>query len=122
MSIHGRDLSGEIHRGDMAIVEGLINLKKSIKRRIETPKGALFAHPEYGNPAWQLLSDEMSPEWAAQVVAAIRECLADEPRIKRLDINWELSPETRRARFSIEYVPIESQVTENLIWEVTRNG
>lgn len=119
MSIYGRDLTGEAVKGDYELTDGLDNLKAAILRRLETPKGALFAHPDYGNPAWDLLSEEMDEDWAVRVVAAIKECLEQEPRVQRVDVSYELFPETRTARFYIYFVPIESQVTENLIWEVT---
>lgn len=118
MSIYGSDLTGEVVKGDCELTSGLDNLKAAILRRLETPIGALFAHPDYGNPAWDLLGEEMDEDWAARVVAAIRECMEQDPRVQRVDVSYELFPESRTAKFYILYVPIESQVAENLIWEV----
>jgi hypothetical protein len=66
-----------------------------------------------------MLGDELNELWVARAVAAVRDCLAQEPRIQWYEVDCELVPESSRlARFYVRYVPIAHQVTENLIWEV----
>lgn len=121
MGIYGKDLAG-IFRNDLVLVEGLENLRVSIIRRLNTRPGSLFAHPAYGNPVWDILGEGLSEEWVEGATVAIRECLSQEPRLKRFDITCEIFPESSLAKFYINYVPITSQVAENLVWEVQAGG
>ncbi|SHJ80134.1 GPW/gp25 family protein [Desulfofundulus thermosubterraneus] len=123
MSLLGSDLSGEVNlRGDFGCITGLANLEAAIKRRLATPKGALFSHPEYGNPAWELIGENIDEVWVGRVCAALQECLEQEPRIRAIKITPYLYEGERLIRFNIAYQVISEQTAANLVWEVPLSG
>lgn len=106
------------YQGDLALTDGKDNVKNALLRRLNTPLGALFAHPEYGNPVFDLISDVINAAWAGKAVAGIRECLDQEPRIKG-DSVVEMYLEQRQAVSQISYSILDKPGTENLVWQVS---
>jgi phage baseplate assembly protein W len=119
MSLFGVDLSGEGNlQGDFGRVAGLANLEAAINRRLGTPKGALFSHPEYGNQAWELLGENIDEALVSKVCVALQECLEQEPRIETIKITPYLYEGERLIRFNVAYQVISGQTVANLVWEV----
>ena len=89
-------------QGDLFAAAGMDNLIESLKRRLQTRMGALFYDPEYGNPALDLLSKPMSPDYASRYAAFSRECLLQDHRVAEATVVVEVLPEARSVRCSIE--------------------
>jgi phage baseplate assembly protein W len=78
----------------------------------------LFAHPDYGNLIWDLLSENVNNAWAGKAETAIRECLNQEPRISVDSIQISIYPEARRVVADIYYQVKDVPGVENLVWSV----
>ncbi|TEB09296.1 GPW/gp25 family protein [Pelotomaculum propionicicum] len=117
VDLAGPDLS-PTYQGDAALVHDTTNVRGAILRRLETPLGGLFAHPQYGNPVHDILSDVMADAWSGKAVVGIRQCLDQEPRVKVEDVNVEMYPEQRLAVFNITYRVLDEPGVENLVWQV----
>lgn len=118
----GVDLAGPdlipTYQGDVALVEDKKNVKGAILRRLNTPLGGLFAHPQYGNPVHDILSEIMDQAWAGKAIAGIRQCLDQEPRVKVETVDVDMYPEQRLAVFNITYRVLDEPGAENLVWQV----
>lgn len=118
----GIDLAGPdlipTYQGDTALVDDRANVRGAMMRRLNTPLGGLFAHPEYGNPVHDLLSETMDEAWQGKALAGIRQCLDQEPRIKVEDVQVYIYPEQRKAFFNISYAVLDDPGIENIVWEV----
>lgn len=118
----GVDLAGPdlvpTYTGDVALVDDKMNVKGAILRRLNTPPGGLFAHPWYGNPVYDIMSETMDDAWAGKAVAGIRQCLDQEPRIKVESVEVSIYPEQRLAVFEITYRILDEPGAENLVWQV----
>jgi len=118
----GVDLAGPdlvpTYQGDASLVDDKVNVRGAIMRRLNTPLGGLFTHPEYGNPVHDILSDTMDEAWAGKAMAGIRQCLAQEPRIKVEAVKVEMYPEQRTAVFLISYKLLDEPGIQNIIWQV----
>lgn len=119
----GVDLAGPdlipTYQGDASLVDDKVNVRGAIMRRLNTPLGRLFNHPEYGNPVHDILSEPMDEAWAGKAMAGIRQCLAQEPRIKVESVKVEMYPEQRTAVFLISYKVLDEPGIENIIWQVS---
>lgn len=118
----GVDLAGpdlaSTPAGDVALVDGRENVRRAILRRLNTPLGGLFAHPQYGNPVHDILSETMDDAWAGKAVAGIRQCLDQEPRIRVEAVKVDMYPEQRLAVFEISYRVLDEPGAENIVWQV----
>lgn len=118
----GVDLAGPdlvpTYQGDASLVDDKVNVRGALKRRLNTPLGGLFTHPEYGNPVHDLLSEPMGDAWQGKAIIGIRQCLDQEPRIKVDSVQVDLHPEQRMAVFTITYKVLDDPGAENLVWKV----
>lgn len=118
----GVDLAGPdlapTYQGDISLVDDKQNVRGAIMRRLNTPLGGLFFHPEYGNPVHNLLSEPVDASWPGKAVAGIYQCLGQEPRITVESVGIDVYPEQRLAVFNIIYRIVETPGTENLVWQV----
>ncbi len=118
----GVDLAGldlrTTSQGDLALMEDIENVKAALQRRLETPLGGLFSHPEYGNPLHDYLSEPMDSTWEGKTLAALQECLGQEPRITLKKVDISIDMENRKAVFSISYLVLNTPGEDNLVWEV----
>lgn len=118
----GIDLAGPdlptTYQGDTALLEDRANVRAAMIRRLDTPLGGLFSHPEYGNPVHDILSEPMDAAWVGKAESGLRQCLAQEPRIVVESITSDIYPEERKAVFSISYAVVDEPGSENLVWEV----
>lgn len=120
MDILGVDLAhnGRItSNGDLAIVSGPDNVRQAVTRRLNTPRGSLFAHPTYGNPVYDMLSEPITESWIGRAISCIQECLSDEPRIILINISTQVIPESRNVCFTVSYQLVNDSEVENITWE-----
>lgn len=67
--------------GDLAIVAGVDNLKQQLKHRIDTPRGQLRRHPEYGCLVWRLKGTVTGPVAGALGSRHVRAALQADYRV-----------------------------------------
>lgn len=101
--------------GDMATVDDLALVDQALKLRLNTRRGELWAHPDYGNPVFDILSDLMSDAWLANAVNGLTVCINDEPRAECVSVSYEATPQDRRVTFTIRYRVIDGREA-SLIW------
>lgn len=101
--------------GDMETVDDVDLVDQALKLRLNTRKGELWAHPAYGNPVFDILSDLMSPEWFSHAVDGLTECINDEPRAQCVDVSYEAVPQERRVAFTIQYRIVDGR-EGSLVW------
>lgn len=104
--------------GDLALTEDTANVRAAVLRLLNTRPGDLLAHPDIGNPVWDMLSDPITDGWLDLAKAAILNCLEAEPRITVQNITTEPIPEQRLIRFVVSYQVLDEPGEENLVWEV----
>ncbi len=102
---------------DIGIVDDVAVVDQALKQRLNTQKGELWAHPEYGNPVFDILSELMSNDWYMQAVAGLKECINDEPRAECVNISYDSTPQERRVEFTIRYKIVGDGRQGNLIWD-----
>lgn len=117
VDLAGLDLRTTL-QGDLALIEDRDNVRAAIIRRLDTPLGKLFSHPDYGNPLHDLLSESIDQNFSGRAVIAIQQCLSQEPRIKLQGVEVTLAPEQRRVVFNITYSILDQPGSDNLVWEV----
>lgn len=101
---------------DIGTVYDLAVVDQALKQRLNTRKGDLWAHPEYGNPVFDILSDLMTQEWYMQAVALLKECIDDEPRAECVNISYTSTPQERSVVFTIQYKIVGDGRQSNLNW------
>lgn len=102
---------------DIAMVNDIAVVDQALKKRLNTRKGELWAHPDYGNPVFDILSELMSAEWYVEAVACLVECINEEPRAECVNVTYSSTPEERRVEFTIKYRILSDNRTANLNWE-----
>ncbi|GBF34151.1 hypothetical protein DCCM_3263 [Desulfocucumis palustris] len=107
------------NQGDIQLTADAANVKSAVIRRLNTPVGELLFHPGYGNPLYDILSDIMTESWKGKAITAIRQCLAQEPRISVDTVSVEIFPEDRIARFTIAYKLLDDPRSDNVVWEAS---
>jgi hypothetical protein len=102
----------------LATVSGPDNVQGAVLRRLATPLGNLPAHPDYGCRAWDLLGEPIISGWSDNFLAAVRECLAQEPRISLTGLRIAIVAELGRVDVGISYQLLGEPGTRNLVWSV----
>lgn len=102
----------------LATVSGPDNVQGAVLRRLDTPLGDLPAHPDYGCRIWDLLGEPMVQGWADEFLAAVREALAQEPRINVTGLRIAIQAELARVDVGISYQLLGQPGTRNLVWSV----
>ncbi|GMB00226.1 GPW/gp25 family protein [Pelosinus sp. IPA-1] len=100
---------------DFQLIDDLAVVRQAIIKRLNTPKGKLWAHPDYGCEIWDLLSEPMTDTWFMEAITAIHTCINDDPRAKVVDATYEAVLQERQVAFSITYV-INDGRQGNLVW------
>jgi len=114
----GVDLAGRTTaQGDLNLMEDVENVRAAMTRRLDTPLGALFSHPGYGNPVHDMLSEPMDSTWEGKALAGIRSCLEQEPRITLKTVEVTIYMEMRKAAFNSTYLILGTPREDNLVWE-----
>lgn len=104
---------------DISTVNDIAVVDQALKQRLNTRKGELWAHPGYGNPVFDILSELMSQDWYMQAVAALKKCINDEPRAECVDVSYTSVPQERRVEFTLQYRIVGDGRQGNLIWQYT---
>lgn len=71
--------------GDYAIVAGVSNLTQQLSHRINTPRGQLRRHPEYGCLVWRLLGRVSGPVAGALGAQYVKAALLADYRVARVN-------------------------------------
>ena len=71
-------------RDDLQRVTFYDNLQQAIRLRLETPKGTLALHPDYGCKLHTLLGAVPTPDLLLIAKAFVRDALLQEPRIEKV--------------------------------------
>ena len=115
----GADLSVS-RAGDLNTVTGIENLAQAIFLRLSTSKGELYdiGHPEYGSRLYELFGQPNIDMTRREVVKAVIECLAEEPRIKEvIEVNVRTDPhDPNRLKVGIIVIPIESSTPLSMVY------
>lgn len=117
--LSGPDISGE---QDWNTIYNADNVRQALLIRLNCRKGDLWAHPEFGNPIWDMLSRPMDENFEEDATQAIRECLSAEPRAEEIRIDSELNYLYRQAAFSIWYRVLKDPKAHNLVWVAPLGG
>jgi phage baseplate assembly protein W len=102
----------------LATVSGSDNVQGAVLRRLDTPFGNLPAHPEYGCGVWELLGEPLISGFSDRFLAAVRECLAQEPRISVTALRIAIVAELARVDVGISYQLLGQPGVSNLVWSV----
>ncbi|MEC0231281.1 hypothetical protein [Paenibacillus alba] len=99
--------SGDMDRndtGDMTTASGVGNLTGALKRRFETPLGALFYDQTYGNPLFNRLSAPMGQSFEANAISDITACILSDKRVQSVKVQATVDRESRMITFSINFI------------------
>lgn len=82
---YGVDLEASLQK-DLKTVSGRANLAQAIINRLLTRRGELapLGHPEYGSRLWELMGEPNNVRVRGLAEIYIRECLAQESRIREI--------------------------------------
>lgn len=105
-------------RGDLCLIEGSDNLRQALIRRLNTPLGELWAHPDYGNGALDILSELIDDNLKALTIDAVSDCIRAEPRAQLIKIDALEYPEQRCVQFEIFYRELGQTRVDNLVWRL----
>ena len=97
--------------GDFAVASGRDNLRQAIKHRIETERGELLFHPEYGSRIRVLLGAVNGPTASLLAAEYARSAVLADPRIRQVTQSVA-EVEGDVVRVSIEAQPIAGRVIE----------
>jgi phage baseplate assembly protein W len=101
-------------RNDLDIVEGEDNLAQAIIARLSTDEGELndIGHADYGSRLHNVVGEINNEATRQRIKGVVRQCLAQEPRIKKvISINvFTVQKEPNRVNIEITILPIGSGV------------
>jgi phage baseplate assembly protein W len=100
---------------DVALVDDLAVVRQALGKRLNTRKGDLWSHPDYGCGLWDRVSELLSDTWFMQATAAVRECINDDPRTEVVSVNYEAAQEDRQVTFTVVYRVADGR-QDNLVW------
>jgi len=106
----------------LATVAAAENVQGAVLRRLDTPLGDLPAHPDYGSAVWDMLGDPMVQGWPDRVLAAVRTCLAQEPRIAVTGLRIGIQAAQGRVDVGVSYRLLGQPGVRNLVWSVNLDG
>lgn len=124
--VWGNDVAISLARRDfvrsqqagLAEIDGADNVQGAVLRRLDTPFGDLPAHPDYGCAVWDMLGDALVQGWPDRVLAAVRLCLAQEPRIAVTGLRIGIVAELGRVDVGVSYMLLGQPGERNLIWSI----
>ncbi len=122
----GRDLDISIAADDLtkspqaglATVSDVDNVAQALLLRLYTQVGELILHPDFGNPAYELISAPIVPSWYDRMRQAILLTVEQEPRSDILGVDIQVVAHEYRGRAVVTWrLATESDSGRNLIWE-----
>jgi phage baseplate assembly protein W len=106
--------------GNLAIVSGSQNMAQAIIARLTTGKGELndLGHPEYGSRLYELFGQPNTERTRESVRKLVRECLAQELRLREvLSVNVKSDKrEPSRLEIEITVLPIEGRTALSIVY------
>lgn len=119
---YGGDLEVSPQRG-LATVSAADNVKQALLIRLHTAVGELPLHPEFGNPALELLSEPIVPSWYDRMRQAVFLALEDEPRSEIIEVEVRAWPTEYRGEVRVGWLLLEEPDAEqNLVWAFNLQG
>lgn len=70
--------------GDLAVIAGSSNLRQQLQHRINTPRGQLQRHPDYGCRIWSLLGTVNGPTAGKLGAEYVKSALRSDYRVSRV--------------------------------------
>jgi hypothetical protein len=134
-------LAGEALRGgdiaissssDFVIRSGISEIVESLKRRLSTPRafyerwildvdGLVAIDSDYGNPAFDVLSEPMTSSWLRSMLDFITSAVNQEDRVSLVNVSvGSIAPQSGSVTFVIEYKIIGSDIVYSM--QLTSNG
>lgn len=97
-------------KGDLAINEGIDNIKQQLQMRLLTPKGSLLLHPEYGSEL-HLLFKENIPEIGLLIENEVLRTIMTDTRVKSVNtLDWRIEGNIYYGSFEVELDSIEQSI------------
>ena len=93
--------------GDLAIVEGVANLKQAIILKLMTPKGSLPLHPEYGSDLLLLMGKPKTYKHLIKIKLEIERSIKGDFRITKIENMEVVSGENGSVQVTCDIIPIE---------------
>lgn len=124
--VYGRDLAISIARNDfikspqggLATVTDAELVAQALRLCLYTQQGDLILHPEWGNSAYDLISEPITGSWYDRVRAACLAAVDDEPRAQILGIEVAAIPTEGRGVVTVAWQLLKEVDTErSLNWE-----
>ena len=134
-------LAGEALRGgdiaiaadsDFVIRSGVSEIAESLKRRLSTPRafyerwildvdGLVSIDSDYGNPAFNALSEPMTSSWLRSMLDFITLTVNQDDRVDLIEVSvGTISPQSGLVTFVIEYKIIGSDIVYSM--QLESNG
>lgn len=109
------------YNGDLETLSNFDNVTQAILLRLNTPKGTLILHPEYGIEFYDMLGQKNTSSNMRKFEVLITEALMGEPRIKDIEVTHR-RVYNRGMEFKISVTPIDLDEQINLITLMDKNG
>ncbi len=117
ISIANDDLT-KAPQGGLSTVKNADNVAQALLLRLYTMPGELILHPDFGNPAYELISEPIVPSWHDRMRQAVLLAVEDEPRSDVLGVDIQVVAHEYRCRVTVTWRLVEeNDVERNLIWE-----
>jgi len=119
----GRDIdirTGDIHftsNNNFRFVSGYDNLTQAIKTRFSSSKGIFSDFPEYGGNLGKFLGDINSIFTINKLKQELYEICMQEPRIEKVESIDIKKINDTTLRFDIKVIAINSNNSQNLVWD-----
>ena len=110
------------HLKDFETIHSADNVRQALLIRLNCRKGDLWAHPNFGNPVWDMLSRPMDENFIGDATRGIKECLSAEPRAELIRIEAQPDYLSRQIDFTIRYRVLGDPKSHNLVWTAVTGG
>lgn len=125
-AIESRGTSDELvglsaYNGDIATVQSKNNLIQAILLRLNTPKGTLLLHPEYGNNFSDMIGTRLTQANLRKFDVYVTETLAQEPRLKTVEVHSTVA-ENDSVIFDISVFPIDFEEQLEILTQMDTTG
>jgi phage baseplate assembly protein W len=133
------DLDLEVENGDLKLITGIDNLKRSLVRRLKTALGSYgmlagglsssgaktvtLIGETYGTRLGDLMSEPITNDWIRHVLDTLQSALVQEERIRVVNVGLTIADLVLgRVRFDIDYRIIGAETEDNLGIETSSEG
>lgn len=96
------------NRGDLALVQGVENLKQAIIARLLTPKGSLLLHPDYGTNLHMMVGERGTINQMVRITDEITSTIFKDGRVEDVIVEeTSIDEDVYFGRFTVELSAIE---------------